>query len=52
MPKALPANPNLDWLRKSAKQRLAELRAEYPTPGFTTLNLRSPATMASRAGGR
>ena len=30
MPKALPANPNLDWLRKSAKQRLAALRAEQP----------------------
>ena len=30
MPQALPANPNLDWLRKTAKQRLAELRAEQP----------------------
>jgi ankyrin repeat protein len=28
MPQALPANPNLDWLKKTAKQRLAELRAE------------------------
>jgi hypothetical protein len=27
MPQALPANPNLDWLRKTAKKRLAELRA-------------------------
>ena len=27
MPQALPANPNLDWLRKAAKKRLAELRA-------------------------
>lgn len=26
MPQALPANPNLDWLKKTAKQRLAELR--------------------------
>lgn len=30
MPQALPANPNLDWLRKTAKQRLAELRAAAP----------------------
>jgi hypothetical protein len=30
MPQALPANPNLDWLRKTAKQRLAELRAKQP----------------------
>jgi ankyrin repeat protein len=30
MPQALPANPNLDWLRKAAKQQLAELRAETP----------------------
>ena len=27
MPQALPANPNLDWLRKAAKKRFAELRA-------------------------
>lgn len=30
MPQALPANPNLDWLRKAAKRRLDELRAEKP----------------------
>jgi ankyrin repeat protein len=30
MPKALPANPNLEWLRKVAKHRLVELRAEEP----------------------
>src|SRR5436190_24371819 len=30
MPQALPANPNLDWLRKAAKQRLSELRANAP----------------------
>jgi ankyrin repeat protein len=30
MPQALPANPNLDWLKKTAKQRLVELRAEKP----------------------
>jgi ankyrin repeat protein len=28
MSQALPANPNLDWLRKTAKQRLVELRAK------------------------
>jgi ankyrin repeat protein len=27
MPQALPANPNLDWLRKTARQRLVELCA-------------------------
>ncbi len=30
MPKALPAQPNLDWLKKSAKERLAELRVGEP----------------------
>ncbi len=30
MPQALPANPHLDWLRKAAKLRLAELRAQKP----------------------
>jgi ankyrin repeat protein len=30
MPQALPANPNIDWLRKTAKQRLVELRAGQP----------------------
>ncbi len=30
MPQALPANPNLDWLRKAAKKRLAALRAAKP----------------------
>jgi ankyrin repeat protein len=30
MPKALPAKPNIEWLRKAAKDRLAELRALDP----------------------
>lgn len=30
MAKALPARPDLDWLRKAAKERLAELRANDP----------------------
>jgi ankyrin repeat protein len=30
MPQALPANPNLDWLRKAAKKRLAALRTAKP----------------------
>jgi hypothetical protein len=30
MPQALPANPNLDWLKKTAKQRLDELRTRQP----------------------
>ena len=29
---ALPANPNLDWLRKAAKRQLSELRAAQPKP--------------------
>ena len=31
MPQVLPAQPNIDWLKKTAKQRLAELRAGNPT---------------------
>jgi ankyrin repeat protein len=30
MPQALPANPDLDWLKKAAKKRLAELRLGAP----------------------
>jgi ankyrin repeat protein len=30
MPQALPAQPNIDWLKKTAKQRLAEFRAVDP----------------------
>ncbi|MFO1108280.1 MAG: ankyrin repeat domain-containing protein [Bradyrhizobium sp.] len=30
MPQALPANPDLDWLKKAAKKRLAELRLHAP----------------------
>jgi ankyrin repeat protein len=30
MPQALPANPDLDWLKKAAKKRLAELRVAEP----------------------
>jgi ankyrin repeat protein len=30
-PQPLPDNPNLDWLRKQAKRRLDELRAENPS---------------------
>jgi len=29
-PRALPDNPNLDWLKKEAKRRLDELRGEQP----------------------
>ena len=31
MPQALPAQPDIDWLKKTAKQRLAELRRNDPT---------------------
>jgi ankyrin repeat protein len=30
MPQALPANPDLDWLKKAAKKRLVALRAAKP----------------------
>jgi ankyrin repeat protein len=30
MPQALPAHPNLDWLKKTAKQRLVQLRTRQP----------------------
>ena len=30
MPQALPANPNLDWLKKAAKKRLVTLQAVKP----------------------
>ena len=30
MPQALPANPDLDWLKKAAKKRLVELRVRAP----------------------
>src|SRR5262245_33560290 len=30
MTQALPAQPNIEWLKKAAKQRLAELRAHNP----------------------
>ena len=30
MPKALPGHPNIDWLKKTARQRLNELRAGNP----------------------
>ena len=31
MPTALPPQPNIDWLRKTAKQRLDQMRAADPT---------------------
>jgi hypothetical protein len=30
MNKTLPTQPNLDWLKKTAKERLGELRAREP----------------------
>src|SRR6185369_11461520 len=30
MPQALPAKPNLDWLKKTAKRRLVQLRTSQP----------------------
>jgi ankyrin repeat protein len=31
MPKALPPHPHIDWLKKAAKERLAELRRRTPS---------------------
>jgi hypothetical protein len=31
MPKALPPQPHIDWLKKAAKQQLASLRTEDPS---------------------
>jgi ankyrin repeat protein len=36
---ALPARPNLDWLKRTAKERLAELRASDPTSKLHTAQL-------------
>jgi ankyrin repeat protein len=36
MPKALPAKPNLEWLRKAAKHRLVALRSNDPAVKLTT----------------
>jgi hypothetical protein len=30
MPKTLPAHPHIDWLKKTAKQQLDEMRARDP----------------------
>jgi ankyrin repeat protein len=35
MPKVLPANPNLEWLRKAAKHRLVALRTNDPATKLT-----------------
>jgi ankyrin repeat protein len=35
MPKALPAKPNLEWLRKAAKHRLVALRTHDPAAKLT-----------------
>ena len=34
----LPAHPNLDWYKKSAKKRLAELRAGNPAQNSSMLS--------------
>jgi len=31
-PKALPPQPHIDWLKKAAKERLADLRARERCP--------------------
>ncbi len=65
MKKTLPAQPNLDWLKKTAKERLAELRAREPSaklrqaqlavvgdygfPGWRTLKAQVDARQGARA---
>jgi ankyrin repeat protein len=39
MPQALPARPNLDWLRKTAKQQLHELRKDNPDAKLASAQL-------------
>jgi len=39
MSQALPARPNLDWLRKTAKQQLHELRRDNPGAKLATAQL-------------
>src|SRR5687767_4343984 len=38
-PSSLPDAPNLDWLRKQARRRLAELRAADPAAKLTDAQL-------------
>ena len=45
MAQALPARPNLDWLRKTAKDLLRELRAQDPARKWRTRSSRSRANM-------
>jgi hypothetical protein len=39
MTQALPARPNLDWLKRTAKERLAVLRADDPSTKLHTAQL-------------
>ena len=38
-PKPIPARPSLEWLRKTAKDRVAELRAAQPATTLTQAQL-------------
>jgi len=39
MPQVLPANPDLDWLKKTAKQRLVQLRTSQPDASLHQVQL-------------
>ncbi len=39
MPKVPPAYPHIDWLKKTAKEQLAELRARDASASSTKLQL-------------
>jgi len=49
---ALPSRPSLDWLRKTARQRLRELRASQPDIKLAAVQLHWHETMVSQAGVR
>ena len=49
---SLPDNPNLDWLRKQAKRRLAELREANPDAQLADAQFELATQYGFRVGGR
>jgi hypothetical protein len=52
MPKTLPAQPHIDWLKKTAKQQLDELRVRDPAAKLHQRSSPSPEITVSRVGAR
>ena len=52
MTKTLPSRPDLEWLRKSAKERLAEMRRRDPSAKLHQAQLELRASTVLRAGAR